>query len=441
MERLPVSGTMGYFASEDGNIYDQSGDIVPTAVRKDGVVRVKVKTTCWKEAWRSVARLILDTFDPSDTADWLSVRYLDGNKQNVSLDNLEWDSSLYIPTVIPGITAKPDAYVQIPGHRKYEIDLHGHVRHVKTGKLATIKLLPEGRFRFRIEDDDGRPVDMYYHRLVALTFLRHPKDTAHLVINHKDGDKANNALFNLEWTTSGENNRHAFETGLRLAKAVLLKNISTGEEVAFPTIRRAAESLGLKPNYLAQYLPGKGVMSKFSPVKKLYMVKYIDDPEPWPLQPRSGFDHRHHSKVIVKHISTGSEKIYGSIREASMDLGYDVNTLKKILGRTVRNYPEVYRDIMLQPYDADVKWPKYPAEIVAVFRNMKNASNPVKVTDLRDSTVTFWPGVKYWWRHMLQYDGTLNDPAVICRSIKIDPVYRYWKFESIDLKDYAYAHR
>lgn len=50
------------------------------------------------------------------------------------------------------------------------------------------------------------------HRLVALTFLENPLNKR--TVNHKDGDKLNNNLENLEWATYSENKRHAFREGI-----------------------------------------------------------------------------------------------------------------------------------------------------------------------------------------------------------------------------------
>ena len=51
------------------------------------------------------------------------------------------------------------------------------------------------------------------HRLVAETFLenlQHKKE-----VNHKDGNKQNNCIENLEWCTRSENMIHAYKIGLR----------------------------------------------------------------------------------------------------------------------------------------------------------------------------------------------------------------------------------
>ncbi|WP_054908742.1 NUMOD4 domain-containing protein [Pseudomonas sp. NBRC 111135] len=59
---------------------------------------------------------------------------------------------------------------------------------------------------------EGRMTKRYVHRLVADAFLPNPLDLPE--VNHLDGDKQNNSLANLAWSSRSENCRHALESDL-----------------------------------------------------------------------------------------------------------------------------------------------------------------------------------------------------------------------------------
>lgn len=54
----------------------------------------------------------------------------------------------------------------------------------------------------------------FVHRLVAIAYLDNSEKKE--TVNHKDGNKLNNNIDNLEWNTRKENIQHAVKTGLKL---------------------------------------------------------------------------------------------------------------------------------------------------------------------------------------------------------------------------------
>jgi len=108
----------------------------------------------------------------------------------------------------------PGAEVRdIPGYEGlYYITDTGLVISMHYGYPRELKSFPikSGYHKLRLKKDNiGK--SCYVHRLLAHAFIGDP---AGMDINHKDGDKSNNVLWNIEIVTRTENMAHARENGL-----------------------------------------------------------------------------------------------------------------------------------------------------------------------------------------------------------------------------------
>jgi hypothetical protein len=96
------------------------------------------------------------------------------------------------------------------GH--YQVSSTGQVRSLKRGgRLMSPAVSRTGYYQVNLYLE-GRVKHFYVHRLVAAAFIKPIPEG--MEVNHKDGDKSNNDVDNLEIVTAEENLRHARETGL-----------------------------------------------------------------------------------------------------------------------------------------------------------------------------------------------------------------------------------
>lgn len=102
--------------------------------------------------------------------------------------------------------------LQIKDYPEYYVTDTGDVYSRKSNNGKVIKLKPQktwkGYLRVHLRNNNG-PRHKPIHRLVAEAFIPNPDNKPE--VNHKDGNKKNNYVGNLEWCTGSENMRHAFD--------------------------------------------------------------------------------------------------------------------------------------------------------------------------------------------------------------------------------------
>lgn len=80
----------------------------------------------------------------------------------------------------------------------------------KGGEIAPVKSTG-GYFRVYLRNKGPRKT-VLLHRVVAEAFIPNPENKP--CVNHKNGDKSDNSVENLEWVTYSENMKHAVKNGL-----------------------------------------------------------------------------------------------------------------------------------------------------------------------------------------------------------------------------------
>lgn len=89
----------------------------------------------------------------------------------------------------------------------YAVDADGRVFNLRTGKEKKPTIGNHGYLAVDLFKN-GQRKTLLVHRLVAEAFIPNPHKKR--TVNHKDGNKLNNRISNLEWATHSENHKHSF---------------------------------------------------------------------------------------------------------------------------------------------------------------------------------------------------------------------------------------
>jgi hypothetical protein len=146
-----------------------------------------------------------------------------------------------------------EIYKPIIGHESYLISNMGNVKSL--GKVVPFykggtkkypeRILKQQKYRYAFVDIDCKKV--LVHRLVAQAFIDNPLNKN--VVNHKDGNKLNNCVDNLEWVTTSENALHSYKNGYQVkTNNKKVKDLTSG--VIYNSISEYAKTTNLSYNHI-----------------------------------------------------------------------------------------------------------------------------------------------------------------------------------------------
>lgn len=137
----------------------------------------------------------------------------------------------------------------------YEVSDKGIIRKINGTTLSTN--LRNGYLSVCLYNPNNKKKNtVNVHRLVASTFL---EQGSYKMVNHKNGDKTDNRVENLEWVTAKENTSHAIKTGLSKPNPKKVQQYSIeGKYIeTFDSIIDAAKKTGTNDRRISDVCKGK----------------------------------------------------------------------------------------------------------------------------------------------------------------------------------------
>lgn len=296
-EVCPVPNTHGrYLAYRNGAIRDTLENKTLKVDLIDGTESVVLELTCGKVTLPQavVLCLVFKNFRiPDKFWERLGVKLVDNQQSHLD------PSNLIITMPQGGIESDTyPGFFYIPEFSDYLVSEKGsRIIRISTKKELSVLVYKEyqstksmaGYHYVAAKGDFGKTRNLSVHRAKGLALLLYPSNVDKLDINHKDTDKSNNEISNLEWRTRRGNNLHATEMGKRSDnQQVIAKSIFTGEERVFFSMWECGRWFGLHGDYVKRTadcmedLPLKTQAIRSKTLPPGIMIKRAKDCVLWP---------------------------------------------------------------------------------------------------------------------------------------------------------------
>lgn len=291
---------------------------------------------------------------PQDAIWDLDVVYIDGNVNNCHIKNLILK---YPYGGIEHLFYKGSYY--IPGYSNYLINREGVIYSLKNGYFKKPHVDLNGYMQTALTADDGNQRVVGLHRLFALTFLEYSNTVLKDVVNHKDLDRLNNSIENLEWCSQGENIAHGKMMRLRTNNAsiysakdintIQVKNLYTGEILEFNSGKACAKHFNCVPSLIVNTINAQAKKAIF---RQKYVIKRGN--QEWPdisidnIKVGSMSGGR---AVLVKNVITGEIKRYDKAAAFVKSSGLS----KKVITTNLKRGSQVKLNNLLFKYEDNPK--------------------------------------------------------------------------------------
>lgn len=142
-------------------------------------------------------------------------------------------------------------------YKNYLVYEDGRIYSKRFNKFLTPKRNWDGYHRIQIwENGNCRMVG--WHRVVAEAWIPNPDNKPY--VNHKNGDKTDNRVCNLEWVTQKENIAHAWKTGLskhqlnnpKLSKQIDVYDLFFNFIKTYPSTMEIERQMGIPHTYVSK---------------------------------------------------------------------------------------------------------------------------------------------------------------------------------------------